>query len=232
MPRSIIIAVDGYSSCGKSTLAKELAIRLNYRYIDTGAMYRAVTFFFLENHIDLSSEAEIKNGLNQIHIEFVYMPSTQTSDLFLNGVNHETDIRTQRVAEKVSPVAALSLVRRFLVAQQKQMGIGKEIVMDGRDIGTVVFPNAELKIFMTADEDIRAQRRWEELKAKGINVSLDEIKANLRERDYIDTHREDSPLRKADDAFVLDNTKLNRAEQLHLVLEKAQQLIFGNEKSN
>jgi cytidylate kinase len=223
--KSIIIAIDGYSSCGKSTLARELATKLNYRYIDTGAMYRAVTLYFLENHIDINNPEHISNALKDIHIEFRYNPVTSNTDLFLNGDDREVNIRMLKVANFVSQVSAISPVRKFLVKQQQQMGLQKSIVMDGRDIGTVVFPDAELKIFMYAKDEIRIQRRVDDLAARGQPAAYEDVANNLRNRDLIDTTREDSPLKKADDAIDLDNSFLTREQQFQIVYDLACKII-------
>ena len=215
----IIITIDGWSSCGKSTLAKQLAKELGYVYIDSGAIYRAITLYFLRNHIDWTLPEAVHNALEQISIEFIFNPHSNHSDTYLNGENVEYVIRDLVVAEKVSEVASIREVREFAVAQQKQMGRRKGIVMDGRDIGTVVFPKAELKIFMTADNEVRVERRFNELYAKNPNITIEEIKSNLEMRDYIDSNREISPLRKAEDAIVLDNTKLSMKEQLEIAKE-------------
>lgn len=212
--KKIIIAIDGFSSCGKSTLAKQLAKKLHYVYIDSGAMYRAITLYFLRNHVDWTHEEDVKEALSNITLEFIKNPVSKESEMYLNGENVEYLIRDLVVAEKVSDVAAIKAVREFAVAQQQQMGQQKGIVMDGRDIGTTVFPDAELKIFMTADNAIRVERRFKEMFAKNPNVSIDEVKANLEMRDYIDSHREVSPLKKADDAVEIDNTDLTPNEQL------------------
>jgi len=225
--KQIIIAIDGHSSCGKSTLAKQLAGILNYIYIDTGAMYRAVTQYFIENNIDIDNQTEIQNALSNIKIEFVI--KNGQNHTILNGRDVESEIRSMAVNELVSEVSALSVVRSFLVQQQQYMGINKAIVMDGRDIGTVVFPEAELKIFLTASPDIRARRRQLEYQSKGIELSLDEIKQNLEHRDYIDSTREDSPLKKADDAVLLDNSNLSRKEQLEQVLSLINQKFKESE---
>lgn len=217
--KKIIITIDGWSSCGKSTLAKQLAQTLNYIYVDSGAMYRAITLYFLRNHIDWTDSREVKKAINDISLEFVYNPSSQRSEIYLNGENVEYVIRDLVVAEKVSEVAAIKEVRDFAVAQQQQMGKGKGIVMDGRDIGTVVFPKAELKIFMTADNAVRVERRFKELYEKNPNISLEEVKANLEMRDYIDSNREISPLRQAHDAIVLDNTNLTEEQQFKKALK-------------
>ncbi len=215
----IIIAIDGYSSCGKSTLAKQLAAKLGYNYIDSGAMYRAITLYFLRNGVDISNHNEVLDALANIHLSFVFNESRQLSDIYLNDEDVESYIRDLLVADKVSEVAAVKEVRSFAVAQQKKMGKKKGIVMDGRDIGTVVFPDAELKIFMTADPDIRVMRRYDELVASNPNITLEEVKHNIELRDYIDSNRDESPLRQADDAIVLDNSGLSKEEQLEMVLE-------------
>ncbi len=211
--QKIIITIDGWSSCGKSTLAKQLAKTLGYIYVDSGAMYRAITLYFLRNHIDWTDKKEVKMALSNISLEFVFNENSQRSEMHLNGENVEYVIRDLVVAEKVSDVAAIREVRDFAVAQQQQMGVNKGIIMDGRDIGTVVFPQAELKIFMTADNAVRVERRFRELFEKNPNITLEEVKANLEMRDYIDSHREVSPLRQADDAVIMDNTHLTEEEQ-------------------
>ena len=218
MSRKIIITIDGWSSCGKSTLAKQLARELGYVYVDSGAMYRAITLYFLRNHIDWTEKEEVMQALKDINLEFVFNSSKNVSEIYLNDENVEYVIRDLVVAEKVSDIAAIKEVRDFAVAQQQKMGAKKGIVMDGRDIGTVVFPKAELKIFMTADNGIRVERRFRELYDKNPNVSIEEVKNNLEMRDYIDSHREVSPLRQADDALVLDNTHLNEKEQFEKAL--------------
>ncbi|OMP75437.1 (d)CMP kinase [[Flexibacter] sp. ATCC 35208] len=217
--KKIIITLDGYSSCGKSTLAKQLAAELDYVYIDSGAMYRAITLYFIQNRIDWNNPEEVVQALKNIQLEFVYNPLTGFSEMNLNGENVEQLIREMLVAEKVSEVAAVGAVREFAVAQQQEMGKQKGIVMDGRDIGTTVFPHAELKIFMTAEAAIRVERRFKELYAKNKGITLHEVKENLELRDYIDTNREISPLRKAEDAIILDNSQLSPNEQLKLVLQ-------------
>lgn len=213
-----IITIDGWSACGKSTLAKQLAKELGYVYIDSGAMYRAITLYFLRNHIDWTDENEVAEGLKNIRIEFNFNEKSARSEIFLNDENVEYLIRDLVVAEKVSDVAAIRAVRSFAVEQQQKMGIKKGIVMDGRDIGTTVFPDAEIKIFMTADSWIRVERRFKELFEKNPNITIDEVKANLEMRDYMDSNREVSPLRKAEDAIVLDNTNLTIEEQLSFAL--------------
>lgn len=219
----IIIAIDGHSSCGKSTVAKEIARRLNYIFIDTGAMYRAVTLYCLRHNLinnGIVNISELSANLDKIKVSFKFNDKTNHNDIWLNGENVEQEIRQLTVSQNVSPVAAVAEVRHLLVALQQEMGKSKGIVMDGRDIGTVVFPQAELKIFMTAQPDVRAQRRYDELTAKGEKVSYDEIKANVIERDRYDETREESPLRKADDAIVLDNSYMTREEQLDWVLSR------------
>jgi len=217
--RKIIITIDGWSSCGKSTLAKQLAQTLGYVYVDSGAMYRAVTLYFLRNHIDWTNKKEVKTALENISLEFIYNDKSQRSEMHLNEENVEYVIRDLVIAEKVSDVAAIKEVRDFAVAQQQHMGRNKGIVMDGRDIGTVVFPDAELKFFMTADNAVRVERRFKELYEKNPNVTLEEVKNNLEMRDYIDSHREVSPLRKAEDALILDNTNLTAEEQFKKALK-------------
>ena len=219
MVKKIIITIDGWSSCGKSTLAKQLAKELGYVYVDSGAMYRAITLYFLRNNIDLAEKKEVKAALKMVNLEFIFNPKRNSSEMYLNEENVEYVIRDLVIAEKVSDVAAIKEVREFAVAQQKAMGKKKGIVMDGRDIGTVVFPKAELKIFMTADNAIRVQRRFKELYDKNPNITIEEVKDNLEMRDYIDSHREVSPLRKAKDALELDNTNLSEKQQFDKALE-------------
>ncbi|MFN4286486.1 MAG: (d)CMP kinase [Lacibacter sp.] len=223
--KKITIAIDGYSSCGKSTLARQLARELNYLYIDSGAMYRAITLYLLRNNIDLHNAPAVEAALQHIQLGFEKNPQTGQSEILLNGENVEQQIRSMQVAEKVSEVAALAGVRNFAVNLQRKMGAQKGIVMDGRDIGTTVFPDAELKIFMTADADVRAQRRFRELVLKNPHVSLDEVKKNLLQRDHIDSTRAVSPLQQAPDAVVLDNSALTPEQQLQLVLNWVQQRI-------
>ena len=215
--KKITIAVDGFSSCGKSTMAKDLAKEIGYIYIDSGAMYRAVTLYCMENNLidnmNKVNEEELLKHINDIHISFTLNPETGRPDTYLNGIRVEDKIRTMEVSNKVSPVSAIGFVREAMVAAQQEMGKSKGIVMDGRDIGTTVFPDAELKIFVTASPEIRAQRRFDELKAKGQNPVFEEILKNVEVRDFIDQNREDSPLRKADDAIELDNSHLTIAEQ-------------------
>lgn len=216
--RKIIITIDGYSSCGKSTLAKQLAKELNYVFVDSGAMYRAITLYFLRNHTDWNVTEEVVAALQNITLDFAYNNADGTSDMIMNDENVEVLIREMLISENVSEVAAVKEVREFAVAQQQQLGLKKGIVMDGRDIGTTVFPNAELKIFVTADPAIRVERRYKELFLKNPHITIEEIRDNLEMRDYIDSNREVSPLRKADDAIVLDNSNLTREEQLTKVL--------------
>ena len=221
MDKKIIITIDGWSSCGKSTLAKQLARELGYIYIDSGAMYRAITLHFLRNHVDWTHSSAVKKALKNIKLEFLSNHKTGQSEMYLNGENVEYVIRDLVVAEKVSEVAAIKQVREYAVKFQKQMGKKKGIVMDGRDIGTVVFPRAALKIFMTADKAIRVERRFRELYEKNPNVTFDEVKANLELRDYIDSTRKISPLRKAKDALELDNSNLGIKEQLDIAMKWA-----------
>jgi CMP/dCMP kinase len=224
----ITIAIDGYSSTGKSTLAKQLAKQLGYVYVDTGAMYRAITLFAMQlGYInkDYFDKETLINSLPNIKLHFVFNNELGFAEMHLNDTNVEKEIRTIEVSNFVSKIAEVSQVRSKLVEQQQEMGKEKGIVMDGRDIGTVVFPNAELKIFMTASPETRAQRRFEELQAKGDNVSYEEVFKNVQERDYIDTHRDDSPLIIADDAIEIDNSHLTREEQFNAVLEMANETI-------
>jgi CMP/dCMP kinase len=213
-----IITIDGWSACGKSTLAKQLANKLGYVYIDSGAMYRAITLFFLRNSIDLSNTVEVSAALKNINIDFRFNPDAKHADIYLNDENIETLIRDLSVAEKVSAIAAIEAVRTFAVAQQQKMGVNKGIVMDGRDIGTTVFPTAEIKLFMTADSDIRVERRLKELRPKNPQITREEVKKNLETRDHLDSTREISPLRKAEDAIILDNSHLSMEEQLAFAL--------------
>ena len=222
--KRIIIAIDGFSSCGKSTMAKDLAREIGYIYVDTGAMYRSVTLYALR-HGMFRADGSIDTGaleaaMPEIRITFKLNKETGRPDTYLNGELVEKDIRTMEVSSKVSPIAALPFVRKALVEQQQMMGREKGIVMDGRDIGTAVFPDAELKVFVTASADVRAQRRYDELKAKGMEADYASILKNVEERDYIDSHREVSPLRKADDAIELDNSHMTIAEQKQWLMEK------------
>jgi cytidylate kinase len=226
MTKKIIITIDGWSSCGKSTLAKQLAKELGYVYVDSGAMYRAITLYFLRNNVDIAEKKVVREALKSINLEFVFNPKSNNSEIFLNGENVEYLVRDLIIAEKVSDVAAIKEVREFAVAQQQEMGKKKGIVMDGRDIGTVVFPKAELKIFMTADNAVRVQRRFKELYEKNPNITIEEVKNNLEMRDYIDSHREVSPLRKAKDAIELENTNLTEKEQFNKALGWVREMIF------
>lgn len=221
--KKLIITLDGFSSCGKSTLARQLANELNYVFIDSGAMYRAITLYFLRQHIDWQNETEVVKALHKVNLDFRYNSLTGNSDMYLNDENVEALIRDMLVSENVSAVSALRAVREFAVAQQQEMGKKKGIVMDGRDIGTTVFPHAELKIFVTADPAVRVERRFKELFAKNPNITIEEVKNNLEMRDYIDSNREFSPLRKAADAIELDNSNLTREEQLNLALKWAKE---------
>lgn len=226
--KKITIAIDGFSSTGKSTLAKQLANELAYVYVDTGAMYRAVTFFAMNNNLirsDFFDKKALIDSLPEIQLDFKFNSDLGFAEMYLNGQNVEKQIRTIEVSNFVSKVAEVSEVRSKLVEQQQEMGKNKAIVMDGRDIGTVVFPDAELKIFMTASAETRAQRRFDELQQKGDNVSYEDVLKNVVERDYIDTHREDSPLIIAEDAIEIDNSYLNREEQFVAVLELVNEVV-------
>ncbi len=220
--KKIIIAIDGHSSCGKSTMAKDLAKSIGYEYIDTGAMYRAVTLYSIRHSFfqgeQLNLEALTK-AMDEIHISFRFNESTGRSDTFLNGENVESLIRSMDVANKVSPVAAVGFVRKALVAQQQAMGKEKGIVMDGRDVGTVIFPDAELKVFVTARPEVRAQRRLDELMVKGETTTFEEVLKNVNDRDFIDSNRKDGPLKQAEDAVVLDNSDITIAEQNQWLLD-------------
>ncbi|MCD8291808.1 MAG: (d)CMP kinase [Prevotella sp.] len=227
--KKITIAIDGFSSCGKSTMAKDLAREVGYIYVDTGAMYRSVTLFALRNgmfNADGSIKTdELRERMGEINISFKFNVETGRPDTYLNGELVEKEIRSMEVSSHVSPIATVPFVREALVAQQQRMGVEKGIVMDGRDIGTVVFPNAELKIFVTASAEVRAQRRFDELINKGMEADFNDILKNVQERDYIDSHRETSPLRKADDAIELDNSNMTIPEQKAWLLEKYYQAI-------
>ncbi|SHJ80611.1 (d)CMP kinase [Flavobacterium haoranii] len=226
--KRITIAIDGFSSTGKSTLAKQLAKKLGYVYVDTGAMYRAVTYFAMQNNwvtentLDKNS---LINHLDEVHLKFHFNEALGFAEMFLNGVNVEQEIRTLEVSQNVSRVAEISEVRAKLVQQQQEMGRNKGVVMDGRDIGTVVFPNAELKIFMTASAETRAERRFNELIEKGQHVTFEDVLENVQQRDYIDTHRDDSPLVQAADAVVVDNSTLSKEEQFDVVLNLVNQYL-------
>lgn len=221
--RKIIVAIDGHSSCGKSTVAKDLAKVLSIAYIDTGAMYRAVTLYALRNNLidnDIVDEKGIVESLSNISVSFTFNSETKSNETFLNGKNVEKDIRTLEVSNKVSYVSAIGSVRKQLVEWQRDMGSKQSVVMDGRDIGTVVFPNADIKIFMTASDEVRAKRRYDELTSKGENVTMDEVLNNIKERDYIDSTRAESPLRKAEDAILLDNSKMTIEDQFDWIIKK------------
>jgi CMP/dCMP kinase len=221
----IVVAIDGYSGCGKSTTAKIVAEALGYIYIDSGAMYRAVTLYFLQNTINLNDAAEVAQALANIHLKFVYNPHSQRNDMYLNHINVEAEIRSMSVSAKVSEVSRLAVVRQAMVAQQQAMGEAKGVVMDGRDIGTRVFPHAELKIFMTADITVRAKRRQAELANKGEVLDLADIIENLKHRDWIDTTRQESPLKQAEDAYLLDSTDISIAKQTEYVIDLASNLL-------
>ncbi len=228
MNNKLIVTIDGWSSCGKSTLARQLARKLNYIYIDSGAMYRAITLFFLRNHINWSDTSEVVSALKEISLEFQPNAVSGNAEIYLNDENVEFVIRDLVVAEKVSEVATIGEVREFAVEAQKKMGKDKGIVMDGRDIGTTVFPNAEVKLFMTADEEVRVTRRYQELFEKNPNITIAEVKNNLQLRDYIDSHRDISPLRQAEDAIKIDNSHLSIKDQLELALEIVRKKIGEN----
>lgn len=219
--RKIIVAIDGYSACGKSTTAKKVAQKLRYAYIDSGAMYRAVTLYFHQNHVALTHPREVADALRHIQIQFAYNPDTQKSETYLNGLNVEEDIRRMYISERVSEVSALPEVRKALVLLQQKTGGRRGVVMDGRDIGTKVFPDAELKIFMTADMEVRAHRRQLELMQRGELVGLQDIIENLAHRDHLDTTRAESPLVQAADAFLLDTTHITFDEQIEFVVNLA-----------
>lgn len=227
--KKIIVTIDGFSSCGKSTLAKALASELNYVFIDSGAMYRAITLYFLRNHIDWNITAEVVKALKNIKLEFIFCTENGISEIYLNDENVEWLIRDMVVAETVSEVAAVKEVRVFAVKQQRKMGEKKGLVMDGRDIGTTVFPDAELKIFLTADPAIRVERRFKELITKNPHITIDEVKTNLEMRDYIDSNREFSPLRKAEDAVVLNNSHMTVKEQLKIAFKLVKERMTVNE---
>lgn len=221
--KKITIAIDGHSSCGKSTMAKDLARRIGYVYIDTGAMYRAVTLFAMRHNLIANGQvdaAKLQEEMGNIHISLRLNPETQRPDTYLNGECVEREIRTMEVSRHVSLIAALPFVRSAMVEMQREMGKEKGVVMDGRDIGTVVFPHAELKIFVTASAEVRAQRRYDELTAKGEKCNYEEILENVKERDHIDSTRETSPLRQAEDAIVLDNTHMAIPEQENWLMEE------------
>ena len=229
MEKKIIVAIDGHSSCGKSTMAKALAQKVGYIYVDTGAMYRAVTLFALRNDMfDAEGQPkaeELEKAMANVNISFVLDEETKLPLVCLNGEVVESEIRSLTVSSRVSPIAALPFVRAALTQAQQRMGLEKGIVMDGRDIGTVVFPNAELKVFVTASAEVRAQRRYLELTAKGDEVCFDDILRNVQERDYIDSHREVAPLRQAEDALLLDNSELTREEQMQWLLDTFKRVV-------
>ena len=226
--KNLVIAIDGYSSCGKSTTAKAVAAALHYAYLDTGAMYRGVTLFLLENNIDFADMPSIEQALHeQIHISFKRNRRTGRNELCLNDKIREDDIRQMRISNSVSEVSVIPQVRHAMVAQQQRMGRKRGVVMDGRDIGTTVFPDAEVKIFMTAEVEVRARRRQEELAEKGEQVALHEIIDNLRKRDHIDSTRAESPLRRAADAVLLDTTHITITEQVDFVLDKVSSALFA-----
>lgn len=225
--KKIIITIDGWSSAGKSTVAKELAAKLGYVYVDSGAMYRAITLYFLRNHIEWNDKKEVQKALKEIQLDFRINDRTGVSEIHLNDENVEYLIRELIIAEKVSEIAAIKEVRSFAVTQQHKFGAKKGIVMDGRDIGTVVFPKAELKIFMVADSAVRVERRFKQLYEKNPNITIEEVRDNIQMRDYTDSHREISPLKKAEDAIELDNTDLTEEQQLQKVLTLARQKIDG-----
>lgn len=228
--KDIIVAIDGYSSCGKSTLARALAAKYHYAYVDSGAMYRAVTLYFLNNNVDWNDEAQVLLALDHINISFKFNPETDTNETYLNGMNVEYAIRDMRVSAKVSEVSKIKSVRVALVQFQQDMGEHRGIVMDGRDIGTVVFPDAELKLFMTADMAIRVQRRYQELLEKGESITIEQVEENLRHRDHIDTTRTESPLRQAKDALVLDNSDFSQEEQLSLASKWVDERIAAKQQ--
>jgi cytidylate kinase len=229
MTKKITIAIDGHSSCGKSTMAKDLARKVGYIYVDTGAMYRCVTLYALRHHLFATDgsidSATLKSRMGDIRISFRRAEGADRPDTYLNGECVEKEIRSLEVSNHVSPIAALPFVREAMVAQQQQMGKDKGVVMDGRDIGTTVFPDAELKIFVTASSRVRAQRRYDELQQKGMPADFDAILKNVEERDYIDSHREVSPLRKADDAILLDNSEMTIEEQNRWLMEKFEEKV-------
>jgi CMP/dCMP kinase len=229
----ITIAVDGYSSCGKSTLAKALAQKLNYHYIDTGAMYRAITLFSLRNNLIADSVIDLPgllNALKDIQVSFEYNTLTKTSEVLLNGEHVEKEIRTMHVANNVSAISSVKEVREKMVILQREMGKNKGVIMDGRDIGSHVFPDAELKLFMTADNDVRTQRRLDELSSKGEYHTFEDVKRNLLKRDHDDATRKESPLMQAEDAIVLDNTDINKEEQLEFVIKLIDDLLLTRDE--
>ena len=229
MAKNIVVAIDGYSSCGKSTVAKALAKKLHFIYVDSGAMYRAVTLYLQRNNIDINNKEAVADALKDIHLNF-HSRDYQTH-ITLNDEEVSEEIRQMKVSEQVSEVSAIKAVRTEMVKQQQRMGKSKNVVMDGRDIGTTVFPDAQVKIFMTADPKIRAERRFKELMAKGEKITLEEVFENLAHRDYQDTTREESPLTRAEDAIILDNTELTEEEQLNFAFDKVEPFL-SKVKSN
>ncbi|WP_205504156.1 (d)CMP kinase [Rufibacter psychrotolerans] len=227
--KKIVVALDGHSSCGKSTTAKQVAKELGYAYIDTGAMYRAVTLYFLEHYVDLTNPKKVQEALNNIEVTFHRNLKTGRNETFLNGLNVEDEIRKMYISDRVSEVSVLAPVRHAMVAEQKKMGKRRGIVMDGRDIGTAVFPDAEVKVFMTADVETRAKRRQEELLEKGQMVPFDEIVENLKKRDHIDSTRAESPLRRAEDAHLLDTSHITIDEQVDFVLDLVASALLQKE---
>lgn len=217
MKEPFIIAIDGYSACGKSTIAKDLAHHYNIIYVDTGAMYRAVTLYFLRNNIDIDDEITVKAALDNISLEFKIIENKQ--HMILNGEDVTSQLRSMEINKKVSPVAKISIVRKKLVAYQRTLAQGNSLIMDGRDIGTVVFPEADVKLFITSDIEIRTNRRFAEANQKGLKMTKEEVKANLEKRDFIDSSREDSPLKQADNAILIDNSYLSREEQLEMIID-------------
>ena len=229
--KNIVIAIDGYSACGKSSTAKTVASILNYSYIDTGAMYRAVTYYFIENYINYQNPREVQRALEKIHIDFVNNSKKKSSETYLNGLNVEEEIRSMKVSNLVSEVSTIAAVRNAMVGQQRKLGKKKGVVMDGRDIGTTVFPQAELKVFMVADFNTRAERRQKELLENKQMVNFEDVIENLRKRDLIDTTRKESPLRKAEDAIEIDTTHLTFTEQVEEILNVAAGKIIEEQKA-
>lgn len=223
--KKIIIALDGHAGCGKSTTAKAVAKALDYIFIDTGAMYRAVTYYFLSNEVDFTDPNEVEKALKEISLKFVFNPERGIGEIHINGTNVEPFIRNMDITSRVSDVASIKAVRVFNVAEQQTMGTEKGIVMDGRDIGTVVFPDAELKVFMTADVTVRAKRRLKEMEAKGVTTNLEDVEADIRNRDHLDSTRKESPLKKADDAIVVDTSSLTIDQQVESILKMANKII-------
>ena len=229
--RDIVIAIDGFSACGKSSTAKAVAAVLGYGYIDTGAMYRAVTYYFISHYISLDNHKAVEQALANIQIDFIYNPKKNQNETYLNGLNVEAEIRSMEVSDLVSEVSAIGTIRQALVAQQRALGKKKRVVMDGRDIGTAVFPDAELKIFMTADFKTRAERRQKELLEKNVMIGLEEVAENLQKRDVIDTSRKESPLRKAPGAVEIDTTHLTFEEQVEEILYLAAGKMICEQKA-